>query len=514
MTQTIEYVVAVKGAQQATSAIAMIEKGWQHAGVAASATSKAFENVALGAKNLQAKMAPAAAAISGVGAALGNSTGAVGKFVNAAAQGAAAFGAGGPLGLAIVGATLAIDAYAKATAESDKALNVWREQLSKATPAMVQTRDIVKSLADEAKRLGVETANAGKTQYEVAIATAGAEKAMLEAKIATIEATDRLRQAAVTEAQSLLESAQLRGRGVEEARERLETAQTIQASVRRSSEEYKTQVASLEDSVWKIADAWMTVESSTKSAARTARAAASGDAIFDDSSFANTDNEIEAARRDAADRAYDRTAAMRADQINAEIKMEQDRAARILDTDEMFANMRYEQAKAHSERMTDLLTAHGANAAAAVGTFAAQAAMGQEAALENLVAAASSQAGGFIMLEGGKVMATGIAGMLSAPNPLSAAQIAGGAALVAAGAAVQTGGPAAVSALMGKGGSSASPTGSTRDPGASPRSSGTSSGTGGPMVINVTYGAGGPLPEDVAREIHRTMRSGDRRSGR
>jgi hypothetical protein len=227
----------------------------------------------------------------------------------------------------------------------------------------------------------------------------------------------------------------MRGRGVEEARERLETAQTIQAAVRRNGEEYKTQVASLEDSVWKIADAWMTVESSTKSAARTARAAASGDAIFDDSSFANTDNEIEAARRDAADRAYDRTAAMRADQINAEIKMEQDRAARILDTDEMFANMRYEQAKAQSERMTDLLTAHGANAAAAVGTFAAQAAMGQEAALENLVSAASSQAGGFIMLEGGKVMATGIAGMLSAPNPLSAAQIAGGAALVAAGAA-------------------------------------------------------------------------------
>jgi hypothetical protein len=183
-------------------------------------------------------------------------------------------------------------------------------------------------------------------------------------------------------------------------------------------------------------------------------------------------------------------------------------------TNEMFANMRYEQAKANSERMTDLLTAHGANAAAAVGAFAAQAAMGQEDALEGLIATASQVAGGQIMLKGGEVMATGIAGMLTAPNPLSAAQIAGGAGLAAAGAAVQTGGPAAVSALMGKGGSSASPTGSTRDPGASPRSSGTSSGTGGPMVINVTYGAGGPLPEDVAREIHRTMRSGDRRSGR
>jgi hypothetical protein len=110
-------------------------------------------------------------------------------------------------------------------------------------------------------------------------------------------------------------------------------------------------------------------------------------------------------------------------------------------------------------------------------------------------------------------MAAGIAGMLAAPNPASAAQIAGGAAIVAAGAAVQTGGPAAISALMGaSGGRTSGDRQSTRDPGASPRSSG-GGGSGGPLIVNVAYGAGGPLPEDIAREIHKVTSSGNRRRG-
>lgn len=182
------------------------------------------------------------------------------------------------------------------------------------------------------------------------------------------------------------------------------------------------------------------------------------------------------------------------------------------------ARIREEEA-AHAARVREqevqALQQMGSQAAAALGTFAAEAAMGQEDALQNLLSAASQQAGGMIMLKGGEVMATGIAGMLAAPNPASAAQIAGGAAIVAAGAAVQTGGPAAISALMGaagKGSGSTSPTGATRDPGASPRRMG-GGDSGGPMIINVAYGAGGPLPEDLAREIARAVDSGDRRRG-
>jgi hypothetical protein len=52
----------------------------------------------------------------------------------------------------------------------------------------------------------------------------------------------------------------------------------------------------------------------------------------------------------------------------------------------------------------------------------------------------------------------------------------------------------------------------TKDPGASPRSSG-GGGGGGPLIVNVAYGAGGPLPEDIAREIHKVTSSGNRRRG-
>lgn len=156
----------------------------------------------------------------------------------------------------------------------------------------------------------------------------------------------------------------------------------------------------------------------------------------------------------------------------------------------------------------------GVDAAAAIGVFAAQAAMGQEAAFENLVSAASQQAGSLIMLKGGEVMAAGIAGMLTAPNPASAAQIAGGAGLVAAGAAVQQIGPGAVAMLSGKAGAmgGTGATSATRDPGAAPRT-GSGGSSGGPMIVNVTYGAGGPLPEDIAREIHKVTASGNRRRG-
>lgn len=52
-----------------------------------------------------------------------------------------------------------------------------------------------------------------------------------------------------------------------------------------------------------------------------------------------------------------------------------------------------------------------------------------------------------------------------------------------------------------------------KDKGASPgRNSG--SGGGGPLVVNVAYGAGGPLPEDTAREIQKAVDTGRRRGGR
>ena len=204
--------------------------------------------------------------------------------------------------------------------------------------------------------------------------------------------------------------------------------------------------------------------------------------------------------------------------INAQLKRDE----RIAANEEMFRNMTYEQEKAAYQRREQLAENHANMIAGITVTTAgiladgiASAALGQEDAVEQTLAALSRQAGGFITLKGGELLASGIAGTLMLPgNPKSLAELAGGAALVAAGAAVTAGGPAAVSSLMGGGGSSGSTgtgTGS-RDTGASP-SRGGGGGSGGPLIINVSYGAGGPLPEDVGREIARAMGGANRRRG-
>lgn len=64
-------------------------------------------------KALQQKLGPAAAAISGVSAALGQNAGEAGRAVAAAGQLAAAYGSGGPLGVAVVGMTLLVNQLQK-----------------------------------------------------------------------------------------------------------------------------------------------------------------------------------------------------------------------------------------------------------------------------------------------------------------------------------------------------------------------------------------------------------------
>jgi hypothetical protein len=217
-------------------------------------------------------------------------------------------------------------------------------------------------------------------------------------------------------------------------------------------------------------------------------------------------------------------AAMRADAI---FKAEEDRAKESARRLKEIADQRRreeEEARRAEEaaRQAELrdqeqkFTALATGMATAVGRFAAESAMGQEEALANLLSAAAAQAGGMITLEGGKILAAGIAGALVG-NPAAPGQIVGGAALVAAGTAVQTGGPAAVQSLlgmagMGAGKASGGDSGAARDRGAAPRSP-RGGGGDGPLVINVSYGVGGPLPEDTAREIAKVMKTGNRRRG-
>jgi hypothetical protein len=133
-------------------------------------------------------------------------------------------------------------------------------------------------------------------------------------------------------------------------------------------------------------------------------------------------------------------------------------------------------------------------------------AQGQKQALVAVLAEAADAAGGFIMLEGGKVFAAGVGGALLG-NPAAPGQIAGGLALIGLGAAVQQGGPAVISSLAGSTAASAGGGRAARDPGVNSggggRSGGRSSGGDGfgGLTVNVNYAVGGPPPEDTAREI-------------
>lgn len=123
----------------------------------------------------------------------------------------------------------------------------------------------------------------------------------------------------------------------------------------------------------------------------------------------------------------------------------------------------------------------------------------------------------FLSATGQQLVATGVKGVfegaIMSANPLTPGAGAGmmvlGGAAIAAGMAM-AGGGASVSASI--------PTEKTdkkaaKDRGASPRGGSGGGGGSGGLVVNVSYGAGGPLPEDIAREIDKVVKSNDRRRG-
>jgi hypothetical protein len=122
----------------------------------------------------------------------------------------------------------------------------------------------------------------------------------------------------------------------------------------------------------------------------------------------------------------------------------------------------------------------------------------------------------FLSATGQQLVASGtraiFEGAIMSANPLTpgmgAGMIATGVAAVGVGLTMGGVGTAMTPPAETKGAGSAS-----RDRGASPRSSRGGGDGGGPLVINVSYGVGGPLPEDTAREIAKVMQTGNRRRG-
>ncbi len=494
-------------------------------------------------KDVQSKMGPSAAAISSVASALGQTGGEVAKVVNAAGQMAAAFGAGGPWAVAIVGATLLADEYAKAEAEiaanakiADEALKAFGANL---TQNSGKGLEFIKQKADEAARA---VRDFGKTSEEVTIANARLEIADTERRIRGLDEAIQRRERNIGIArQEMNDPAIIKSRQdiIDRLRTVAEETTLMKETIARRNELTAT-LKNQQDETRRLITAQRTLReledlpegSADLMAAAGGGIRTTGSSIAAGMRQAEIDRWNERVKRDKAERQAqlakikeDRDlAAMRADAI---FKAEEDRAKESARRLKEIADQRRreeEEARRAEEaaRQAELrdqeqkFTALATGMATAVGRFATEAAMGQEEALANLLSAAAAQAGGMITLEGGKILAAGIAGALVG-NPAAPGQIVGGAALVAAGTAVQTGGPAAVQSLlgmagMGAGKASGGDSGAARDRGAAPRSP-RGGGDGGPLVINVSYGVGGPLPEDTAREIAKVMKTGNRRRG-
>jgi hypothetical protein len=531
MTQTIEYVVAVN-ATQAKGAIADVEKR--------------FNGVTESAKGMAAKLGPAAAAISSVSASLGAAGGAAGKFVAAGGQVIAAFGAGGPIGAAIVAGTVAVDAlsasWVKATEAQNAALDGMFASVNKQLAATRETRaalDATRAALTSALRIGEaesvtfersleDARKAGARRVEDAQARLDKLKATtLDLKKIEKEAADldmTFQQARMWRADLLEKEIASAERGLKNTQAQamiaplaleVERKRTEAAEKRAAAEEkYKAAVQSWLASYEKMYRFRETpeevVETTTDELSRTMRGrrGVEGGGVGD---------VLRGQRQAAIDAMTDDdilTGSYTADRHGEWQKSLADVTREIND------DLRRDEIAAWEDfysGFAELGIGMFGTVAGAAQNYFDDVITGQEHAAELAGVAIMRNAGDALVGSGIKLAGESVVSAFTpGMQPLAAVQAGAAAGLIAAGMGLGAGATAVEHTLSGGvvGQKLPDEKSGTRDPGASPRSSGASPSTGGPMIINVTYGAGGPLPEDVAREIHRTMRSGDRRSGR
>lgn len=523
--EDIELRVTVNGLQ-AQKALDETRAAAEKMGGGAAKAAGGLEGLQKNAQALQGRLAPAAAAISGVAGALGQAGGEAGKVVAGIGQLTAAFGAGGPFGVAVVAASLGVDALSKHWQDLTKAQDAALASIYGTTQGYVKSLDEARTRLTSARgeltaalRGGRElTAEERKDQLR---AEAAGRIAAAEATLKQAQAETDLRKATTLAADLSISEGEARVMLTKRREADIRIA-TRALDIEREALQTRINAVSVEESLRRKKE-----EEDRKAKAREERARGGGGAGIPTGDVQGmlakeradrlkmlTDfgADMEKARAEQAQAAADAAEeAVRAEIADREkwtdyelglIKAKEDEKTKI-------EKEAAERRKAiREEEIRDAQSTYGAlvtNAATALGTFVAESAAGQEAALANLLKAASQQAGGFVMLQGGQLIAEGIRNTFSVITaPLGAAQIAGGAGLVAAGAAIQAGGPLAVSSLLGQSGGAgaAAASGTATDPGARARPARTMPGEGGGTQLTIVYGGlSGPTADDGARAL-------------
>lgn len=504
--ETFEYHLTVrddaKGPMAATSKEAMTLGG-------------AVERLQTGAKNLQQRMAPTAAAISGVTAALGAQAGQMGQVVNATGQVAAAFGAGGPLAAALALTVAGVSALSKA----------WEDEIAAADRALAKQYEAVDAAIGR-RKTAVESLEAFKRSQLTAYGREKADIDDMRRRADALRASTDAMAAAAEKANARAKGGTIAGRALE--------SQVTQA---------RAELRALDEEIELRTKALAAKDAEARSAAFVAGMAPSGgarasgggrvsggaaevadEAAFDDTSFGGVTLE---GARELADRRFALAEAARerenqaaADAANALIALERDKAAQILANDKALAEQAAADAKARNLEQQALAEQAIGFAASASQQLITGLIAGQEDAVAKFGVAVMQQAGQSLIASGTKLFGEAVFSSLTPGGQgLAATQFAGAAGLIAGGVAL--GGVAGgIGAGLGGGARNPRARAEVETPRAPGLTTGGRGGSGGGAHTSVTIvyaGVSGPTADQggraAVRAISRARARGERARG-
>lgn len=429
------------------------------AGAVDAYAAKTF-NLGQAAKDMQQKLGPAAAAISGVSAALGQNAGEAGKAVAAAGQLVAAFGAGGPLAVAVVGATLVVNQLSES----------WERQTRAADAALAKTYAVVDESIARFKRAKADLHAARKasaTAGETPASTLAREGAESEAAATTIARAKRAEADAAVAAAAKASDVTGRGRygasaiaadkgdGVELAnlQKAADFAEKALATIKetnaerikanKEAEESAGLNAYLADEVTKAATAAEKYAAAAKDAAKADRGRALDAAVekgrFDLDARLAMENE-EQARADRVRAVEIDAATLQATTI---VDVHQEMNDAILASDESLADERnrlFDESEKKQREVAEAI-ADDVMAMATVATAGIQQAVdglitGQEHVAEAFAALVMQSAGQALISSGIQLLGAATVSAFTGLLPVAAAQAGAGAGLIAGGVAL------------------------------------------------------------------------------
>ena len=453
----------------------------------AASTETLRQRIGKSAENLSKQ----AAAVSLVSSSMEGMGGQVGKMVAGAGQLAAAYGAGGPFAVALVGGMALIqgvtDHFEDARLEAERLDDV---KFHKMTDGIVKLSKAVQDIKTETQGLMRELDPEGAKVQDLFAVAEESMKLRADANKLSNQSMAADKVIVFADRQRMRKEADLM----------LQKADALEAKVlvmnKLIEKDNKPKSGGSSKAMEKRPGLGVRFLSSEAGAAERTRGLAIDAEIANDA-WVNA-LKIEAAAREEQARMDKQSTEEARRQAEERAKIAEDEASKKQDA---------------AERQAAFVTGQLMQTSSIIAQSAVAAAKGQEDAGAILLQGLAQQAGDLITLKGAESAATGLS-MLFTGNPAGAVPLAGGLALIGAGQAISIGG-AEVAASMISGASRTPSTdkGASRDKGASPGRNG-GSGGGGPLVVNVAYGAGGPLPEDTAREIQKAVDTGRRRGGR